>query len=251
MADARVPDPATPDARAPSVTAPSAEGDQHFESGWERSTREARPLRPPVPQSFQTRLTFAFMGIVALTLALVAPIVINRLDDYFRQLEEQGLRSRADATAQILAAVMLAAVPNDQVVVRERADGTLLLHPAAKAILDGRVLDLTPRRIAQADTVVAVGPVGPDTDGVQEVMPDPGLVFTAKLTGGGQPGQQADPAIAPQDAEYMTGGRSPRWGLIVTLSNPYTSRAATLANVTALLLIVGAVAFLVAVLVAA
>src|SRR3954468_198947 len=29
--------------------------------------------RPSVPQSFQTRLTFAFTGIVALTLVLVAP----------------------------------------------------------------------------------------------------------------------------------------------------------------------------------
>jgi signal transduction histidine kinase len=250
MADARVPDPATPDPRSPSLTAPSAEADQHFRSGWERAARDTRQLRPPVPQSFQTRLTFAFMGVVALTLALVAPIVINRLDDYFRQLEEQGLRSRADATAQILAAFMLSSVPDGQVVVRERADGTLLLHPNARAVLDGQVLDLTARRIAQADTAVAVGLIGPDTDGVEVVIPDPSLVFTAKLTGGGPPGQQSDPAIAPQDVEYKTSD-TPRWGLIVTLSNPYTSRAATLANVTALLLIVGAVAFLVAVLVAA
>src|SRR3954452_19236392 len=137
MADARAPDPATPDGRSPSVTAPSAEGDQHFESGWKRSTRETRQLRPPVPQSFQTRLTFAFMGIVALTLALVAPIVINRLDDYFRQLEEQGLRSRADATAQILGAIMRASVPDNQFVVRELADGSLVLHPNARSVLDG------------------------------------------------------------------------------------------------------------------
>ncbi|HEU0243757.1 MAG TPA: HAMP domain-containing sensor histidine kinase [Candidatus Limnocylindrales bacterium] len=245
MADARGPDPAAP---APT---PAPEG-HRFDSGWEPQARDARQLRPSVPQSFQTRLTFAFMGVVALTLVLVAPVVINRLDDYFRQLEEQGLRSRADATAQILAAFMIASVPDNQSVVRELADGTIVLNPRARAVLEGdfQVLDLTASRIAQADTSVAVGLVGPDTDGVPVVMPDPDLVFTAQLQGRGDPGQVRDPAIAPQDVEYKVNG-TPAWGLLVTLSNPYTSRAATLANVTALILIMASVAFLVAVLVAA
>ena len=54
--------------------------------------------RAPVPQSFQTRLTFAFTGVVALTLVLVAPVVVWRLDDFFRQQEEQRLQARATAT---------------------------------------------------------------------------------------------------------------------------------------------------------
>jgi signal transduction histidine kinase len=242
VADVRGPDPAAP---GPS-TGPDG---NRFDSGWEPQPRDARQLRPSVPQSFQTRLTFAFMGVVALTLVLVAPVVINRLDDYFRQLEEQGLHSRAEATAQILVAFMIASVPDNQPV-RELADGTVILDPRARAVLDGQVLDLTASRIAQADTVVAVGLVGPDTDGVQVVMPDPDLVFQADLQGRGDAGQVRDPAIAPQDVEYKVNS-SPRWGLLVTLSNPYTSRAATLANVTALILIMASVAFLVAVLVAA
>ena len=59
--------------------------------------------RNPVPQSFQTRLTFAFMAVVALTLTLVAPVLVLRLDDFFRQQEETRLQDRADATAEILA----------------------------------------------------------------------------------------------------------------------------------------------------
>ncbi len=58
--------------------------------------------RAPVPQSFQTRLTFAFTGVVALTLVLVAPVIVWRLDDFFRQQEEQRLQTRAAATAQLL-----------------------------------------------------------------------------------------------------------------------------------------------------
>ena len=141
MADVRGPDPAAP----AQGTAPDG---HRFDSGWEPQARDSRQLRPTVPQSFQTRLTFAFMGVVALTLILVAPVVINRLDDYFRQLEEQGLRSRADTTAQILGALMQVSVPNNQAVVGELADGTLVLHPEARAILDGPFLDLTASRIA-------------------------------------------------------------------------------------------------------
>jgi signal transduction histidine kinase len=244
MADVRGPDPSAP-------TQGSAPDGHRFHSGWEPEARDSRQLRPTVPQSFQTRLTFAFMGVVALTLILVAPVVINRLDDYFRQLEEQGLRSRADTTAQILGALMQVSVPGNQAVVVELADGTLILHPEARAILDGPFLDLTASRIAQADTVVTVGLVGPDTDGFARVMPDPDLLFEAQLRGGGDPGQVRDPAIAPQDTEYKSTNDTPQWGILVTLSNPYTSRAATLANVTALILIMASIAFLVAVLVAA
>ena len=58
--------------------------------------------RPTVPRSFQTRLTIAFIGVVAMTLLLVGPVVINRIDDYFRQQEEQSLLVRANATARIV-----------------------------------------------------------------------------------------------------------------------------------------------------
>jgi len=190
------------------------------------------------------------MGVVALTLMLVAPIVINRLDDYFRQLEEQSLTSRANATARILATVMLAAVPQNQVVVLELTDGSVVLNPRARAILEGQVLEFTAQAVGQADTAVTVGLAGPDTDGVDVVKPEQTLVFTADLEAQPEPGQAVDAAIAPQTIEYSP-PEDPALGLIVTLSNPYTSRASTLANVTALLLIMASVAFLVAVLVAA
>jgi signal transduction histidine kinase len=189
------------------------------------------------------------MGVVALTLALVAPIVINRLDDYFRQLEEQSLTSRANATARILTTFMIAAVPPNQLVVRERADGTVMLHPRARALLEGEVFDVTARAVAQADTTVTVGLAGPDTDGQLVVQPESNLVFSTTLQTEPEPGQAKDPAIAPQSVDFIANQAT--WGLIVTLSNPYTSRASTLANVTALLLILASVAFLVAVLVAA
>jgi signal transduction histidine kinase len=219
-----------------------------FDSGWAPS-REPRQRRPSVPQSFQTRLTLAFVGVVALTLLLVAPIVINRLDDYFRQLEEQSLTARANATARILTTFMIAAANGDDVVM-ELPDGTVILNARVRDLMEGQVFSLTAQAVAQADTAVTVGLIGPDTDGVPVVKPEADLVFTAELQVEPEPGQAQDPAIAPQSVDFIA-AQSPPWGLIVTLSNPYTSRASTLANVTALLLIMASVAFLVAVLVAA
>ena len=242
---------ADPQGTDPAATpSPAGSGPQAYDSGWAPRVKDGRQIRPSVPQSFQTRLTLAFMGVVALTLALIAPIVINRLDDYFRQLEEQSLTARANATAQLLTTFMLANVPDDMVVIRELDDGTVILNPAAREILEGRVFDLTAQAVAQADTAVAVGLVGPDTDGVKIVQPEADLVFTADPQVNPEPGQAKDPAIAPQSVEYPAND-TPEWGLVVTLANPYTSRASTLANVTALLLIMASVAFLVAVLVAA
>ena len=243
---------ADPQGTDPAATPPSptGSGPQAFDSGWAPRPKDGRQIRPSVPQSFQTRLTLAFMGVVALTLALVAPIVINRLDDYFRQLEEQSLTARATATARLLTTFMLASVPDDHVVIRELQDGTVILHPAAREILEGPVFSLTAQAVAQADTAVAVGLVGPDTDGELIVHPDPSLVFTADPQVEPEPGQAKDPAIAPQSVETVPDD-TPEWGIVVTLANPYTSRASTLANVTALLLIMASVAFLVAVLVAA
>jgi signal transduction histidine kinase len=243
---------AHPQGTDPAATTPTSAGSgpQAYDSGWAPRARDGRQIRPSVPQSFQTRLTLAFMGVVALTLALVAPIVINRIDDYFRQLEEQSLTARANATARLLTTFMLANVPDGQVVIRELDDGTVILNPAAREILEGRVFDLTAQAVAQADTAVAVGLVGPDTDGVEIVQPEADLVFTADPQVNPEPGQAQDPAIAPQSVDFPVDD-APEWGLVVTLSNPYTSRASTLANVTALLLIMASVAFLVAVLVAA
>jgi signal transduction histidine kinase len=229
VADGRAPDPASGD----------------------RSRDSLLAGRHVVPRSFQTRLTLAMMGVVALTLALVAPVVINRLDDYFRTLEEQTLRSRANATAQILAQFIVTSLPEGQVVLREGRDGTVELNPAVGRLLDADVLAVTANAIAQADTVISFGLVGPDTDGQAMVMPEDDLVLTADLTVPAQRGQARDPAIAPQQDDWIQLDANPAWGLLVTLSNPYTSRASTLANITGLLLVMASLAFLLAVLVAA
>ena len=45
-----------------------------------------------MPRTFQARLTISFVGVVALTLALVTVFVVNRLDDYFTKQQQTELQ---------------------------------------------------------------------------------------------------------------------------------------------------------------
>ena len=137
--------------------------------------RDSRPpLRPAVPRSFQTRLTIAFIGVVALTLALVAPVVVNRLDDYFRIQEEQSLQAQATATAAILDRFIIEAVGTAAVVAV--VDGQPRLNPAVEAALIGDgLLALTARTVAQADVRVRFGLAYFETDGTPVPNPDADL----------------------------------------------------------------------------
>ena len=90
-----------------------------------------------------------------------------------------------------------------------------------------------------------------ETDGTIAPDPDLGLAFDADPGVTFPRGQAPDPAIDPASAMAGRANAAADWGLGVTLSNPYTSRASTLAAINGLLLLMAAVAFLVAVLVAA
>ena len=230
-----------------------ARPEAHQQDGHQQDVpqREARqPLRPTVPQSFQTRLTIAFMGVVALTLALVAPVVINRLDDYFRVQEEQSLRAQATATAAILDRFIADTVGRNAVVVN--VDGKLQLNPTVRAaLIDDNLLDLAARNVAHADIRLRFGLAHQEPDGPWAVTPDQDLGFDMPLAEDPARGQLRDPAIAPARADVARANAVQDWGMSVTLSNPYTSRANTLAAITGVLLVMASAAFLVAVLVAA
>jgi signal transduction histidine kinase len=222
------------------------------DEGEARDARDPRHAgrRAPVPQSFQTRLTFGFMAVVALTLMLVAPVVVMRLDDYFRVEEQQRLEARTDASAAILEQFILDTT-GEQAVVRD-VDGTLKLNPKVERMLvtEGG-LQLVADKVAEATVAVVFGTAYQDTTGALVPVPDPALTYTATTQVPPDPGQASDPAIPPADAERGRANPVEDWGMVVTLSDPYTSRASTLAAITGLLLVMAALALGVAVLVAA
>jgi signal transduction histidine kinase len=239
VADVRPPDGSPITSRAPAPR--PADG---------RSTDAWASRRPTVPRSFQTRLTFAFIGVVALTLALVAPIVVNRIDDYFRQQEEQSLRARANATAQVIDQFLEAQLKTAPVVLVDDR-GVAVLNPDVRDLLNSDLLSLAADTVAQADVSMQFGVARPDTDGKLIPDPDRNLTIEARLGAEPGPGQARDPVVAPARVGFAVANATQDWGMVLTLSNPYTSRASTLATITGLLLVMAGIAFLVAVLVAA
>ena len=201
-----------------------------------------------MPRSFQWRLTWAFVGITALTIALIAPVIINRLDDYYQTQEEQSLRARGVATAQMLSLITTLAAGNDPVVV-DTASG-LDLNPNVRRYLPALLTELA-TNVAQADVVVTFGTVRAGVDGSNEVVPAANLTFTGRISKAVAPelGMARDPSIgiAPVPYPSLAGG----WGFTLGLANPFTTRAATLGTVAGLLLVLAFIAVVFAVLVGA
>lgn len=228
---------------SPSADRPDARGEGRL--------AHARDVPRTVARSFQARLTVAFVGIVALTLALVAPVVINRLDDYFRQQEEQGLRARGIATVNVLTSFIGATVGGQPVVAR-LSDGSVALHPAVRQLLVERdLLRGLADNVARADIVVRFGLTERGVDNQPRVIPEDALTFTARLSAMPAEGQARDTLIAVEPRSFAIQNDVAEWGIEITLSNPHTSRATTLAAITGLLLVMAAIAFGIAVIVAA
>ena len=74
-------------------------------------------LRRLVPRTFQARLALAFVGVVALTLALVSVFIVNRLDDYFTQQQAAELQARATLVAKFVDGAASYAVGEGQPVI--------------------------------------------------------------------------------------------------------------------------------------
>ena len=210
---------------------------------------EVHPPRPSVPRSFQSRLTIAFVAIVAVTLGLITPVIINRLDDFFRQQEEAALKVHAEATAVLLQRTIALDLGDDAVVIQGH-NGLLLNPRLVEFLTEGKFLGLIANDWAGSDVTVVFGTAEMAADTRWAVTTDPNLAYSAEWTGGLGRGQVRDTSITPAKGTIGSANPVQDWGLEVTLSNPATSRAATLASITGLLLVMALVAVAVAVLVA-
>jgi signal transduction histidine kinase len=213
-----------------------------------------RPLRAPVPTSFQSRLTYAFVGVVALTLALVSPVVINRFDDYFREQETQNLVVRRIAAAAIILSFVDSATQRQVPVILPQADGTWAMNPSVARALEQEILPVVANNVAQADLRIEIGSLGPGVDGKPDsaVVPAAGGHFEVANVAPPASGQARDPTIDIGSRDFpVEAGRMPDWGIRVELSQPYTRRASTVGAMTGLLMVIAIIAFGIAVIVAA
>ena len=199
-------------------------------------------LRRIAPRTFQARLTLGFVGVVALTLALVSIFVVNRLDDYFTRQQQTDLTHRASVVATYIDGLAAEAEKTSGMPVIG-ADGTV--NPLVLSQLENQspvLADL----LAQADIDIVLGVF---TDGVGFVPATNGT-FHAELQAEPVAGQARESLRA---APFWRESSESRFAYVieVTLSNPYTFRQTAIANVTSLLAAVGIVALGLAIVVAA
>ena len=196
------------------------------------------------PQTFQGRLTLAFVAVVAVTLGLVGLLVVNRLGAYFDQQQADDLQSRARSVGQYVVLVAESAatvragqpVVNAEGVVDQLVAFELTKDSQARLIADG---------LAQADVRIRIGLFSGSA-----FQPAENGAFTAPEHADPLPGQQRE--FVTSRPEYVVQENALlRYAVEVVLFNPYTYRAAAIQNVTGLLAIIGLIALAVAIVVAA
>lgn len=210
-----------------------------------RSSRLGRlgRLRRIVPRSFQARLALGFISVTALTLLLVSGVVINRLDEYFRDQAQVDLAARARTVRDVVVGTVNRAA-GAAPVVDERGD----LNPAVEDAMATLGLQIIADRIAQADVEVRLGVAVLEPSGVT-VIPAPTGTFRASLSAEPAPGLRRESTTVTVADIIQQGPWA--YGLEITLANPYTLRQTTIATVTGLLVAIAFVALGLSVVVAA
>jgi two-component system sensor histidine kinase BaeS len=227
---------------APSPTAPALRSRLRGLGSLRRRT--VRRLRRLAPRTFQARLTMAFTAVLAGTLVLVALLVINRVGAYFDQQQQDDLEARARGVGQyvILIAQDTATIRAGNDVVSP--DG--VVDPAVVVELSvEKRLRLIADSIALADVQFRLGLLALDG----RFTPATNGTFETNVEAQPEPGQIRE-RVTSSLVVQLASATVP-YGVEVTLINPYTFRASAIANVAGLLAIIGLVALLVAVVVAA
>jgi signal transduction histidine kinase len=184
--------------------------------------------------------------------ALISLVVINRLDDYFTSQEGASFAVRALNVRDVVATTVESATVDPSAGARPVIDSDNILDPdVEQALSRSRYLnELLADRLAQADVELVLGTVLPDPAGGWLVVPSPNGQFNGELTAAPQEGQTQEP-ISYRDTYWLSNTGGYQYGLQVTLANPYTFRVTTLANVTGLLVVTGAIGLGLSVVVAA
>jgi signal transduction histidine kinase len=224
---------------------PSAETDPPLSESPPRPVAAGRTealsawIRDLAPSTFQARLTLGFVAVVALTLFLVSALIINRVDDFLAQQQQVDLQARALNVAQyvvILAeSTSIESPVSPDNVVAPGVELSLVRAAQQKILTD---------QLAHADIRIRLG-----LDVGGQFIPAANGSFGATVRTP-PPGQTRE-AIATKPFRYPVLGADPPYFVEVTLANPYTFRATTLANITGMFVPIGGVAFAFALLLAA
>jgi signal transduction histidine kinase len=198
------------------------------------------------PKTLQGRLTVGFAGVVAITLILVMAVVLNRLDDLFRQQQLSDLKARTELVARFVDGVARLTIGTDPVVQADNSVNPIF----AKAMRSPTFSQFMADKLAESDVDVVVGRLTTANGDSGALVPSDGGTFHVGAqpptdTGLTQEQLTAEPILWP-----ATSSRFP-YSIWVQLSNPWTPRQSALGNLASVTAAVGVVALGIAVIVAA
>jgi signal transduction histidine kinase len=203
------------------------------------------PIRRLWPKTLQGRLTLGFAGVVAITLLLMTAVVLNRLDEQFKQQQVADIQARTELVARFVDRVASLTVGTNAVV---QADNTI--NPAfAKAMQSDAFRRFIADQLAEADVDIVVGRLPTDSGDSGSMVPAKGGTFHVDVEMPGQSGLTQEHIQADPVTWSATSSRYP-YVIGVQLSNPWTARQTALGNLASVTAAVGLVALGIAVIVA-
>ena len=187
-------------------------------------------MRRLLPQTFQGRLTGAFLFVVTLTLALVTVLVINRLDDYFTSQQRADLEQRAKSVEYYVTNVADKVAEGNPVVGVDGHVDAAVLETMDDPSLQRFIADY----LGQADVEITFGRFVADGE-LRKFMPAADDPILVRHEAPPASGQTKEKDVGWNQAYGAGATVFTPYALQVTLSDPYTFRATALANVTGLL----------------
>jgi signal transduction histidine kinase len=198
-----------------------------------------RGWRHVAPRTFQARLTLAIVAIVAVVLTLVSALVLNRLDDVLRQQQTDELRARAELVARYAKRVAESEVGFGPIVGLNRLVDLRVVSELSTNDSRGFLAN----RLGQADVAVRFGNWAPGRD----FLPGINGTITATFNEPLAPNQEREELEV--SSTLVVTDEIP-YAIDVSLSNPVTVRASTIARAAGVLAVISLAALAVAAVVA-
>lgn len=197
------------------------------------------------PRGLRARLTIAFLGIVAIALALSGYLVVDRVSHEFETQERAAQAARTSAVSSAVRSLAQSVAGTKRII---DSKGNLNTNVRERFLLQDPELQQLALAIARADVRVRFGTWDPDKE---HFSPAADSEFLISSDGAVLEAGEARDSILLEPNVVVIGGAPSSIGIEVTLISPLTTRAWRVAGVTGTITFVGILAMIVAIIISA
>jgi signal transduction histidine kinase len=197
------------------------------------------------PRGLRARLTIAFLGIVAIALALSGYLVVDRVSHEFETQERAAQAARTSAVSSAVRSLAQSVAGTKRII---DSKGNLNAQVRERFLLQDPELQQLALAIARADVRVRFGTWDPDKE---HFSPAADSEFLISSDGAVLEAGEARDSILLEPNVVVIGGAPSSIGIEVTLISPLTTRAWRVAGVTGTITFVGILAMIVAIIISA